>query len=83
METFSALMALCVGNSPVTDEFPSEASDAEIWFLSAPEQTAEQTIDTPVIWGAIAIIMTSLQLTLKSWKNCKYYGYIYSNYNCI
>ena len=24
METFSALLALCVGNSPVTDEFPSE-----------------------------------------------------------
>ena len=24
METFSALLALCVGNSPVTDEFPSQ-----------------------------------------------------------
>ena len=26
METFSALLALCVGNSPVTGEFPSERS---------------------------------------------------------
>ena len=26
METFSALLALCVGNSPVTDEFPSQRS---------------------------------------------------------
>ena len=24
METFSALLALCVGNSPVTGEFPSQ-----------------------------------------------------------
>ena len=26
METFSALLAICVGNSPVTDEFPEERS---------------------------------------------------------
>ena len=30
------------------------------FFLSAPEQTVEQTIETPVIWDAIALIMTSL-----------------------
>ena len=39
METFSALLALCAGNSLVTGEFPSQrASDAELWcFLwSAP-----------------------------------------------
>ena len=39
METFSALLALCAGNSPVTGEFPSQrASDSELWcFLwSAP-----------------------------------------------
>ena len=42
LETSSALLALW------------EASDAELWcFLwSAPEQTAEQTIETPVIWDA-------------------------------
>ena len=39
METFSSLLALCAGNSPVTSEFPrTKASDAELWcFLwSAP-----------------------------------------------
>ena len=40
----------------------TKASDAELWYFlwSAPEQTAEQTIETPVIWDAIALIMTSL-----------------------
>ena len=39
-----------------------KASVAELWcFLwSPPEQTAEQTSETPVIWNAIALIMTSL-----------------------
>ena len=39
-ETFSALLAIYAGNSPVTGEFPAQkASDAELWcFLwSAPE----------------------------------------------
>ena len=41
----------------------TEASDAESWYFpwSVPEQMVEQTIDTPVIWYAIALIMTSLQ----------------------
>ena len=41
------------------------ASDAELWcFLwSAPEQAAEQTIETPVILDAIALIITSLWCT--------------------
>ena len=31
MEAFSALLALCAGNSPVTDEFrPQRASGAEL-----------------------------------------------------
>ena len=40
----------------------TKASDAELWcFLwSAPEQTVVQTIGVPVIWDAIAFIMTSL-----------------------
>ena len=40
METFSALLAICVGNSRVPGEFPTQmASNAELWcFLwSAPE----------------------------------------------
>ena len=40
----------------------TNASDAELWcFLwSTPEQTVEPVIETPVIWGAIALMMTSL-----------------------
>ena len=55
IETFSALLALCEG-IPL-----AKASDAELWcFLwSAPEQMVEQTIETPVIWDTIAVIMMS------------------------
>ena len=63
METFSALLAFFAGNSPVTGEFPAKkASNAELWYLlrSAPEPTVEQTMETPVIWDAIALFMTSL-----------------------
>ena len=47
----------------------TKASDAELWcFLwFAPEQTVEQTIDTPVIWDAIALIITSLQWCRLKW----------------
>ena len=40
----------------------TKASDAEVWncLWSAPEQTVEQTIKTPVIWYAIVLIVTSL-----------------------
>ena len=54
------------------------AIDLELWcFLwSAPEQTVEHTIDTPVISDATAFIMTSLQWmvqvqdekNISSWK---------------
>ena len=59
METFSALLALCTGNSPVTGEFLSQrpvTQSFDVW--SAPEQTVVQTIETPVIWDAMALIMT-------------------------
>ena len=40
----------------------TKAGDAELWcFLwCAPKQTIEQTHETPVIWDAIALTMTSL-----------------------
>ena len=40
----------------------TKASDAESWcFLwSAPEQMVQETIDTSLIWDAIALIMTPL-----------------------
>ena len=49
-----------IHRSPVNP--PTKASDAELWcFLwSTPEQTIEQTIETPVIWDAMAPIMTLL-----------------------
>ena len=40
----------------------TKASDTGLWYFlwSAPEQTLEQKIDTPVIWDAIELIMTPL-----------------------
>ena len=40
----------------------TKTSDSELWcFLwSAPEQMVEQTIETPVIWDAIALLKTAL-----------------------
>ena len=48
--------------SPVDSPLLTKASDAELWcFLrSAPEQTDEQTIETPMIWDAFAPITTPL-----------------------
>ena len=39
MEAFSALLAICVGNSPVTGEFPRKGQWREVWCFrgSAPE----------------------------------------------
>ena len=40
----------------------TKTSDAELWCFpsSAPEESVEQTMEAPVIWDAIALIMTSL-----------------------
>ena len=55
---FSALLALCEGNPPVTGGSPQKG---QFWcFLLSPEQTVQQKIETPVIWDVIALIMTSL-----------------------
>ena len=63
MKSLSALLALLWGESTGHRWIPlTTASDAELWcFLwSAPENGVEQTIRTPVIWDAIALIMMSL-----------------------
>ena len=64
METFSALLAFCTGNSPVSHRWipRTKAGDAELWcFLwYVHEPTIEQTMDTQVISDAITLIMTSL-----------------------
>ena len=59
METIFALMALCEGNPPVIDGFPSQrASDAGLWslHLCRPEQIAEQTVDGQVNWNVLTLI---------------------------
>ena len=64
METLSTLLALCVGNPPVAGGFPTQrpvTRSFDDFFLSTPEQTVEQTTEKPVIWDAIALIMTPLQ----------------------
>ena len=56
---FSCLLVLYEGNPPVTDGFPSQrpvTRSFDIFF----EQAAEQTIETPMILGVIALIMTLL-----------------------
>ena len=63
MENFSELLALCEGNPLVIIGLPPKGKwhGALIFVLwSAPEQTADQTIEMPVIWDTIAPIMTSL-----------------------
>ena len=66
METFYALLVLCEGNPPVTGGFPWQSPVTRsfdvlfyVYFLSTPEQTVEQKIETPVIGDAIALIITS------------------------
>ena len=81
METFSALLALC-DRWPVTCGFPWKASDAELSYFhwSTPEQTVEKTIETPAIWDAIALIMTSL-LSIKPKRVIVYNMYILLDYS--
>ena len=60
--TFSALLAFYEWNPLVTDGFPGQRPVTRSFnaFLSAPEQTVEKTIKTPVIWDAIVFFMSEL-----------------------
>ena len=49
-----------IQRSPVNSPHKGRQRTALMGFLSAPEQTVEQTIEAPVIWDAISLIMTSL-----------------------
>ena len=62
MEIISALLAFCVEIHGDRWIPRTKASDAELWcFLwFPPEPTVGQAMDTPVIWDAIALIITSL-----------------------
>ena len=62
METFSALLAICAGNSPVTSEFPAQklvTRSFDVFFDLHPNKWLK-TIVRLVIWDAIMPIMTSL-----------------------
>ena len=62
METFPALLALSAGKSPVTGEIPSKSQYAALccFLWSAPEQTNEYTIETPMISDVITLIISLL-----------------------
>ena len=64
METFSALLVLCVGNSPVTGEFPRKGQWRKALMFSLicalTKRLSKQYLMRLVIWDAIALIMTSL-----------------------
>ena len=50
-----------IHRSPVDSLHKGQWRRALMFFLYAHEQAIEQTIETPVIWDAIALVMTSLQ----------------------
>ena len=60
IRTFSALLDFVWGiyRSPVNA--PHKGRGVLMFFISVPEQTVEQTIETPVIRDDIALIKTSL-----------------------
>ena len=63
MDTFSALLVICAGNSPVTGEFPSQrpvTRSFNVFLDLCLERTGEYTIVRLLIWDAIGLIMTSL-----------------------
>ena len=63
MGTFSALLALCEGNSPITGEFPSQRPVTRS-FYAFFDPRLNKRLSKPsrrrMIWDAMALIMTSL-----------------------
>ena len=64
METVSALLALCAGNSPVTGEFPSQRANNAEFDVGAHEplnkqQTNDLWFDTK--WRSSDVIVTKKQ----------------------
>ena len=61
METFSALLALCAGNSPVIGEFPVQRHVKRSFGVFFDLRLNKRLSKQSVIWDAIALIMTSRQ----------------------
>ena len=64
----------------------TKASDAELWYFlwTTSEQTVEQTMETPVVWDAIAPIMTHnglVQITVTKLEEQKFCFYPFET-NC-
>ena len=63
METFSVLLAICAGNSPVTGEFPAQmpvTRSFDVFFdLRLKKRLSKQSWGF-VFWDASTLIMTSL-----------------------
>ena len=74
MQIFSAMMA----RSPVDSSHKGQWHGTLLFSLTAPEQTVEQTIETPVIWDAITLIMALLQWYMLNFSdgllNCRHAG---------
>ena len=66
METISALLAICAGNSPAPDEFSARrpvTRSFDVFFDLRPnKRLSKETRGWWLIWDAIAPIMTSLWL---------------------
>ena len=64
METFSVLLAISAGNSPVPGEFPTQRpvtrSFGVFFDLRLNKRLSKQSWSMLVIWDAIAVIMTSV-----------------------
>ena len=62
METFFVLLSLCEVNPPLTGGLPLQRPVTRSFdvFSDLHLKKVEQIIKTPVIWDAIALIMTSL-----------------------
>ena len=61
METFSALLAICAGNSPVIGEFPAQRPVTRGFDVFFHLRLNKRLSLRLVIWDAIVIIMTSFQ----------------------
>ena len=65
-ETFSALLAICSGISPVSDEFPAQrpvTRSFDVFLDLSVNKRLSKKMVRLVIWDAIVPMMTSLQWT--------------------
>ena len=58
METFSALLSLGEGNPPVTGGFPTQKPVTRTFDVFFDFPWTNSSIETPMIWDAIALTMT-------------------------